>query len=399
MKITIDRDELADLLASASAVVPARTTRPILEYVLLVAEKGRAEFFATDLDVSLRLRAQRCDVAAPGRALLPAKKALALVKSFDGAKVTVATSGENGEDVTLDDGASRFTLRGPGGFVFPALALDHAEPEVWLPTSLLVGGIRKVAFAAAEEGGEYGRRAFAVAGVNVGRKGARLRIATTDGVAVARYYQEIEEGRDIDHTISLKAARILENISAGAERLGLTFADSATTITAGDSATLKAPKFTSPFPDLDKMQIDVSGHTSFDVDRAKLLSALRRLALIVEGKKTHAVLLSLARGGVSVSGIDTSAEGRSDVACAYDGAPLEVGANVRMMAAALDAIDSEKVTVRLRAVVDGRAGGPIVVEDGAGWQYMLMPIDHVGYAAEREAEKKPKKEKADAAAS
>lgn len=395
MNLTIDRDELASALAAACAVVPTKTTRPILEYALIVAESGKAELFATDLDVSIRLRLGLCDVGAAGRACFPAKKALAIVKSLDGAKVTLATSGEKGIDTAISDGASKFTLRGEDAASFPDLSdLGHREPELWLPTSVLAGGIARVAFAAAEEGGEH--RQFAMNGVNVGRREARLRLAATDGVAFAHFDQKTEAGRDIAHTLTLKACRVMESVAAGAERLGLAFGEHATTITAGERTTLRAPAVNAPFPDLDKLGLDFSDHKSFEIDRAKFLAALRRVGLVIEGKKTFAVLLSLRNGGVSVSALDSSADGRSDVPAAYSGDPVEVALNVRMLSAALDAVNAEKVTVRV-----SDAGKPVTVEDGAGWAYMLMPIDHVGYAEIKAADEKKagaKKEKANAAA-
>ena len=53
MEFTCKRGELFEIIGSVQAVIPGRSTHPVLSNTLLKVEKERVFVFGTDLDISL----------------------------------------------------------------------------------------------------------------------------------------------------------------------------------------------------------------------------------------------------------------------------------------------------------------------------------------------------------
>ena len=72
MKVLCNREKLREGLAVANGVIPAKSTKPVLENVCLVATDSGLELLGTDLEVSLRYTISDVEVSDPGTAVIPA---------------------------------------------------------------------------------------------------------------------------------------------------------------------------------------------------------------------------------------------------------------------------------------------------------------------------------------
>ena len=109
MKVTCDREKLREGLAVVNNVIPARSTKPVLENVKLVAKDDCLELVGTDLEVAIRYKLMShqqvasddessqgdthglVEIAEPGVAVVPARVALDFVKDLVGNTVTLET--------------------------------------------------------------------------------------------------------------------------------------------------------------------------------------------------------------------------------------------------------------------------------------------------------------------
>ena len=55
MKLSVEKDQLLEVLQKVQSIVALRTTLPILSNVLLEASNGELKFTTTDMEVSYRL--------------------------------------------------------------------------------------------------------------------------------------------------------------------------------------------------------------------------------------------------------------------------------------------------------------------------------------------------------
>ena len=94
MNVRCARVPLLAALQSASAVVPARSPKPVLANVKIEAGRDGAVLSATDLEVGIRSDVEGVEVAAPGSVLLPSGRLMAIVReSSPGTVFEIQTDG------------------------------------------------------------------------------------------------------------------------------------------------------------------------------------------------------------------------------------------------------------------------------------------------------------------
>src|SRR5882672_9822868 len=80
MKASCNREELLSAFQMVSGVVPARSPKPILLNVKLIADKESAVLLATDLEVGMRSKVSGVEVESPGELVLPTARVLAILR-------------------------------------------------------------------------------------------------------------------------------------------------------------------------------------------------------------------------------------------------------------------------------------------------------------------------------
>src|SRR5215510_13754541 len=125
MKLTIERTALLKSLGHVQSVVERRNTIPILSNVLLEAQKGtggeRLALTATDMDLAIVDHAP-AEIAAPGAATVPAHMLYDIVRKLpEGAQVSLELANDGGQ-VAIKAGRSRFTLQTLPKEDFPSTA-------------------------------------------------------------------------------------------------------------------------------------------------------------------------------------------------------------------------------------------------------------------------------------
>lgn len=89
MKILCDRTQLQEAFAIVSSVVPSKTTKPILQNVLLTANENGITLFATDLEMAVKVQLEAVKVTKEGKVLLPARECAALLRELSDPTVTL----------------------------------------------------------------------------------------------------------------------------------------------------------------------------------------------------------------------------------------------------------------------------------------------------------------------
>src|SRR5262249_3526286 len=89
MKVVCDRAALLEALNLCHGVVPARSTTPVYQCVLLSAKGGGVAISATDAEIALRVAVQQVDIKQEGDALVPADKLLQIVRASEDSTLTL----------------------------------------------------------------------------------------------------------------------------------------------------------------------------------------------------------------------------------------------------------------------------------------------------------------------
>ncbi|MCA8911631.1 MAG: DNA polymerase III subunit beta, partial [Planctomycetes bacterium] len=173
MHVICARDQLAEAMGLVSSIVNQRSTNPITQNVLLVADKKGLEIRATDLDLSLKRTLSEVDTKKPGKCLVQASLVGGLLKDIRSDTVEFTADGST---VELKAGRDRFELTSADPEEFPKLPEVDAKTELTIKGQDFVNAIRRVGRSIAQEKGRY-----ALNGVLVEPRKNAVEFCGTDG--------------------------------------------------------------------------------------------------------------------------------------------------------------------------------------------------------------------------
>lgn len=365
MKLSCDRQELADALTLAASIVPARSTKPILQNVMVRAGEEGIEVLATDLEVGLRARVEQADVERRGAALLPAQKALAILRELEGEKVEISF---DDRVTTLAAGGSRFRIVSEDPQEFPEIPGFEEKDAIHFGRTQLEGMIRKTAFAAAQEGARY-----ALNGVLFDLRGDRLRLVATDGkrLALAERPIELASAQTFARVVPSKAVALLARIAHPDDpTIAIVFKETSM-LAKSSRAVLSAQLLQGHFPPYEEV-IPKDQEKKLDLEAAPFQAALRRAALLTT-KDSQAVRFSFGFNKVTLSSRTPElGESQVELPVVYPYDPLEIGFNPQYLIDALKVLDQARFTLELRDETS-----PGLVREGEGYAYVVMPINLV----------------------
>lgn len=362
MKILCDRTQLQEAVGVVGSVVPVKTTKPVLQNILLTATEGEINLFATDLEMAARVQIDAVKVHKQGRTLLPAREMAALLRELNDPTVTLERTQER---CRLESGGGSFVLLGEDPDQFPEDAPLKTGKKVTLPAGRMLRMIQETAFAAAREETRY-----AIHGIMLDLAAGCLRLVATDGRRLALSYQNLEAGKtEFRVVVPLRAlATLARAIPAGSkEDLQLAVGDKQLEFSFG-KVRLVCQLLDSRFPDYESV-VPKAADTTVELNRAALESSLRKVAILCADD------LRMVRFEVQDSSLRLTAEnntrGRADVLMdvTSKGAGGAINFNPDYILEALRVCELD--TVRLDMSDDSM---PAKFTLGESFTYVVMPI-------------------------
>lgn len=124
MRISIDQEMFSEIVSRAQSILERKSTRPILENVLLTAVNGELVLSSTDLRVSLT-QTISCEVAQSGSISLPGRKLNEIFREVPKGPVHIETKDNSWTTITA--AKSTFHLPGTPAEEFPTVPVPPAN--------------------------------------------------------------------------------------------------------------------------------------------------------------------------------------------------------------------------------------------------------------------------------
>lgn len=319
MRFTIAREKLQEALTSVAPAVPAKTTLPVLANILVEATERGVRFSGTDLDVAVTVEVP-ADVEAPGALTLPAKRLGEITRELPPAPVKIAALGE--QRATLECGRTKFKLLGLPRDEYPAFAPVEFNTGWRVKGSVLHELISRTAFAVSTEESRP-----ILNGVLWELRPRLLRMVATNGHRLALMETEADIGEKAtgDFIVPPRALEQVRRIFPPEEDVEIGKGENHLAFRS-PIASVSTRLIEGPYPNYDTV-IPRDNDRVAIVDRASLVSALRRMS-VVASDQTHRVKLAfntaLLRFTVQTPDVG---EGQDEIAVQYNGDALEIGFN------------------------------------------------------------------------
>ncbi len=373
MKVLVNRAALVEALGLAGSVVLARTPKPVLTCVKLIAGETAGTktltVVATDMELALQYTLTQVDISHAGVALVPAAKLSEIVNNSPDDTLTLDTTADT---TSIKGSDSLYKVFGYNPEEFPPIASFDGDPDFKLPAGVFKALLDRTRFAAAKEMTRY-----AINGVLFERKGKKLMLVATDGHRLAQTRDEVtgSEGKDLNAVVPIKAINLIERLLTDPEQtVALQFKDGklfvqVSTEGAGVTAAMSTALVEGTFPPYNDV-IPKDSDKKVTLDRDRFLSAVRRAALLTN-EESKGVRLHFGANTLSISSrAPEMGEAKIDLPVEYAGESIEIGFNPIYLLDALKVADTQQVTFEMKT-----GNKPGLLKSGPGFLYVVMPVN------------------------
>jgi DNA polymerase III subunit beta len=361
VKFRCERDVLADALNSAGRAATNRTgTLPVLSGVRMDVAGDTLTVTGTDLELTIRLTV---DVGGDrdGAAVVPARLVGDIVKALPAGAVEIDL---DGGEMSISAGRSQFSVRPLALDDYPAQS-EPAGEAVTLPAETMSDALRQVVRAASTDDARA-----VLTGVLLASEDDGVRMVATDSyrLAVRDLPDSSVLGSGQKVLIPGRALSELQRLMGDVEELTVRFGEREATFEAGMTR-LSTRLIEGEFPNYRNL-LPSSYPNLLTVSKASMVEAIRRVKILAQDSTP--VRLTLGGDTVQLTAITQDVgNAAEEIDASYDGAEMTVAFNPDYLAAGIDAIDADDVTL---ATMDPMK--PAVLR-GAGqddYLYLLMPV-------------------------
>ena len=361
MKLTIGRDELADLITWAARAIPTRPSMPALAGLHLQADNNTLTVSAFDYDMSARGTTTPFHIGEPGTVLLPGRLLAQIVASLPGDTVEIFTEAA---EAVLACGKAEFRLLTMPVDDYPTLP----QPPATLGTvdaATLRAALAQVTPAASPD-----ETLIMLTGVRIDLDDNHIEMAATDRYRIAATtlpFHADQPGTSIGIVAPAKTLRDTAkhlpdgpaHIGADNQLLAITSADRTTTLRLLDDQFID---YRARLTD-DKLPITAS------VPAAALIEAVKRVALVAE--RSTAVRLAFTQGQVRIqAGGPDIGRGTETVGCELKGDDIEIAFQHQFL---LDGLAGVNGQARI-SMVDGAKPALVRGGDDDTFRYLAMSL-------------------------
>jgi DNA polymerase III subunit beta len=361
VKFRCEREILAEALATAGRGATSRTgTLPVLSGVRLDVDGDKLTVTGTDLELTIRL-VIAVGGERDGSAVVPARLVADIVKALPAGAVDV-TLGD--DDMSISAGRTQFSVRPLSLADYPAQVEPDAEPVV-LSSAQVADALRQVVRAASNDDARA-----VLTGVLWASEDTGVKMVATDSyrLAVRDLPQTtmLDEGQKV--LVPSRALNELQRVLAGTDELTVRLGAREAVFEAGTTR-LTTRLIEGEYPNYRNL-LPPSYPNVLTVGRDALLEALRRVKILAQDATP--VRLTLGADTLQLTAITQDVgNATEEIDAVYEGAEMTVAFNPEYLAAGVDAVEGDEVTL---STLDPMK--PAVLR-GVGhdeYLYLLMPV-------------------------
>lgn len=339
MKFTCTKEHLVKALKSVGGIAGRNPALPILRNVLLITERGRLRFSATDLEVGISTWIiGRVD--GDGSTTIPLKQLAEYVQNLPNEHVNLETR-EGSLVVTC--GTAHASFQGEVAENFPLIPTVGEGKKLTVSARDLMSSLERVIYAAAIDDARP-----ELSGILWESKGDLLVLAATDSYRLAEAQIQLKDGlggEDFRAILPLRAAQEIKRVLDG---------EDAVTITLGEGQVLVETATTSlvsrliegnypPYKEI----IPAKSGTVASVLRFDLLRALRQASVFSYGEVNSVLVESIGQSVRITATAQEIGETASEVPADIQGEVVKINFNPRYLIDALNTVSGERVRLGL----------------------------------------------------
>jgi DNA polymerase-3 subunit beta len=365
VKLSTTSAALLAQLGTVSRVASTRSAVQALSGVQLLAQDGRAELRATDMEVGLRVPLEG-EIEREGVAVLPARLLLDVARALPSGAATLELRPSEG-DVEVVSGSATFHIRALRAEDFPPFPEPGGDQIIRVPTRAFVETAAKVARSASRD-----ETRPILTGILVSAAGSELRMVATDSYRLSVKETGLEAPLDGSFEANVPARALQELVriaqAGDAEELTIGVRTNQVVFDLG-GVVLSSRLIDGQFPNYRQLLPDTHEH-ELTLNTNELTDVVRRMSLMAQ--KNAPLRLHFGEGELKVSAQTPDVgEAHESMPVPFGGEPFEIGFNPDFLRDGLESVDADDLRLKL---ISPLRPGLIEAGDDSGFQYLIMPI-------------------------
>jgi len=377
MRFSISSDRLKEALSKVSAVVPSKTTLPILQDILFELKGNALYLTATDLEISVRMTIEPVDGEEDGAGAIPEDKLTRVVKALpEGLLLKFESLDSNRVLITTNKGGEYKMSIEPADS-FPAIPESIGETAgfgVVISGGVLKEIIENTVFATSKE-----ELRPATMGVLFQFKGDEFIAVATDGYRLVKIARRgvvnLKGGADFSGVIvPAKTLQIIAKSIEDEETCEIMINEKHIQFST-ERITIISRLIDEKYPNYESV-IPYENNKELVVERDLFLSTVKRVSIFANST-TNQIKFKLDPSGfveVSAEDVDFGGSAKERLDCAYNSEPMEIAFNAKFITDILGHIDSEKVLFKFGSPTRAAIVQPYEDSEDREMLMLVMPM-------------------------
>lgn len=362
MRFTCERSALLEAVQNLSRIV-TKTSLPVLEGVLISAEKGKLTLISYNLEISMKKEIY-ANCEEEGDIVISARLLSEILRRCSTPQIEIES--DSRLMCFIRSGNAVFDIMGMKADDFPEIPTVPETEKLSIAGGLLKDMVKGTLFAVAQS---EGSRPI-LTGLNIRIDGGVGRFVGIDGRRIAIRKENIASKNDVNFVISSRAigeaVKIItnddENIDIFVSRKLISF-DIEGYIMVSRLLEGEFLNFERALPKDNLQEIVVKTRDIIDI--------IERISLVVSDKFTTPIRCRIERNLITFTCLSSVGKAVDTYETELKGEEFEIGINSQYLLDALRACDSDEVTIKFKGSKEGFVIEP---RNGDSFIYMIMPM-------------------------
>lgn len=364
MNFVCSKEKLLESLNIVSKAVPNRTTKPILECILITVTDKGFKLLANDMEMAIESLLVECEVMETGTICIEAKILTDIIRSLPDSTVSIKSDSNN---VTIiKSGKSEFKILGLSGDEFPPMPEVEKYNCYEIYSADLRNMIKQTVFSVSSD-----ESRIVLNGEFFDIKDGFLNLVAVDGFRVSlRRIEFLNSGVDTGVIVPYKAMSELSKIlSSEPELKTYIYTTDKHVLFETESLVMVSRLIEGEFMNYQQI-FSEDFDTKIVVDRVEFIGCLERSSIISDAKK-NPIKLEIKPEWMIVTTNNELGTTYEEINIDIEGNPLEIAFNPRYMIDALKAIEDEEVEILFTTALS-----PCIIKGlvGDNYKYLVLPL-------------------------
>ncbi len=362
MKVIAQTAALQEALTLVGSIVQARTPKPVLQCVKLVAADNSLTLLSTDLEAGARFQINAVQIEEEGEALIPASRLMGIVRESSDESLTIETE----KDACHIRGkGTHFKVFGYDPAEYPAVAEFAEAADFTVSAGTLGQMIGKTLFATAKAHSHY-----AISGVLWEASDKKLKLVATDGhrLAMAKGQLKTAATKEVSAIVPAKLMNLVQRITTDDDQDLEVKIEENQILVRTPRAVLVSSLVQGNFPKYeDVVPKDATRTATIQTD--EFSHRIRQAALLTNEESRGVKLSFSATEATLTSRAPEAGEAEVTFPIVLEGDGIEMGFNPAFLSDALKVINGGHITFEMT-----EPSRPAMIKTGSDFLYVIMPV-------------------------